>query len=166
MEWVDRLQEVTGWKASRWACDWDVVERELGTRLPCDYKELCERFGPGLFSGYMRVAPADGKYSITYWYRIYKTKAVASLYSPYGVYGRDSRSGLLLWGTSEEAGRFFWFADSGKDPATWPIVALDDGRWNQFEMSVSEFVCSVIIDSGFEPFAIPLPDWPRTFERA
>lgn len=33
-------------------------------------------------------------------------------------------------------------------------------------MSVSEFVYRVITDPGFEPFAIPVPDWPRTFERS
>jgi hypothetical protein len=131
--------------------------------LPSDYKELCERFGPGLFSEYIEVAPTDGKYSISYWYHVFK-KAGATV-EPYGPYEATGRHGLLLWGTSEHADRFMWLADATEDPDNWPIIAISAPEQYRFDISISEFIYKVLTDPEFEPYGIPDPNWPRTFER-
>lgn len=55
MSWVDRLQEATGWHQERLEPDWAELESDLGTTLPEDYKELCARFEPGSFSGFVSL---------------------------------------------------------------------------------------------------------------
>lgn len=55
MQWVDRLREATGWVQQRDDDTWALTESELGPSLPDDYKELCVRFGPGSFSGFVSL---------------------------------------------------------------------------------------------------------------
>jgi hypothetical protein len=61
VQWVDRLQEVTGWQRPRRECEWTATESELGTSFPVDYKEICARFGPGYFSSFFSVLRDDGE---------------------------------------------------------------------------------------------------------
>lgn len=132
MQWVDRLQDVTGWQEPRWECDWRSVESDLGMALPGDYKELCDRFGPGYFSRYIWVVPGMGQESVLYWRQVYKeifeeNPAGAELiFNPYKPCGVDGQNGLLAWGMSEADGRFFWLADAAVNPDEWPILARHD----------------------------------------
>jgi hypothetical protein len=175
MQWVDRLQEVTGWQEPRWECDWRSVESDLGTALPGDYKELCDRFGPGYFSRYIRVVPGLGRESVLYWRQVHKELFEESpvgeelTFSPYKAYGVDGKNGLLTWGTSETEGFFFWLADAAVDPDEWPILARYDmsldQEWDRYEMSVSEFVYRVIADPEFKFYGVARLVWPPTFSR-
>lgn len=176
-QWVDRVQEVTGWREPRWEYDWSEVESMLGGALPVDYKELCERFGPGTFSWHIYAAPPGEEFdSLLYWWRKHKTRvekaprSAAEVFSPYGLYWATGKRGLVYWGRSETEGSFYWLADSGQDPAIWPVVArlgpeLDE-EWYRFDISASEFVYRVIADPEFRPFTICDPrKVPPRFDR-
>jgi SUKH superfamily protein len=175
MDWVDMIQEATGWHGSRWRCDWREAESELGVSLPSDYKELCERFGPGEFSSSIWVMFDQGEDCLLSWRdegnRQFKQGPglARSVYDPYGLYGVNGQSGLLWWGNSDAPGCFFWLADAEKDPDKWPILAreemIPDEEWSRYEMTASELVYRMITDPESYPLSMLNPQLPPTFER-
>lgn len=173
VQWVDRLQEVTGWRGPRYEAEWTATEAALGTALPPDYKELFARFGPGYFSSYVYVLRDDngGTDSLLHVWRFlfqrYERNPVrrARYFAPYEMYGSSGNRGLILWGRSEMAGRFYWLADASADPAGWPLIVrvLPDEDWLRFEMSAAEFIHRAIADPTFQPITVADPAWPPTF---
>lgn len=169
MEWVDRLQELTGWQRRSWECDWEETEAVLGLSLPADYKEMCSKFGPGAFSdGYSDHVSvlADhgppGTSLLSWWsssIHMHGNDSVTSdiLFGPYGLYKNIESSGLLAWGSTEQEGNLFWLADAGRDPDTWPILGkaalTPDEEWFRYDMSTSEFVYRILTDPDYFPFA-------------
>lgn len=175
VELVDRLQGLTGWQGSTWECDWNSVESQLGVALPDDYKELCDRFGPGIFSEYLWVAPGEGGDSVLDWRRAHLSMFEGNpagediTFGSYRPCGLEGPNGLLTWGTSETGGFFFWLVDVAVNPDEWPIVARYDmsldQEWDRYEMSVSEFVYRVIADPEFKFYGVARSIWPPTFKR-
>lgn len=180
MQWVDLLQDLTGWWEPRWECDWTETEAALGTSLPSDYKELCARFGPGCFAEYLMVLAdrGPGRESMLAWWQgdvgLFEDdpESMDMMFGPYEVYGVNERRGIILWACSEPEGRIFWLADAEKDPDTWPIVAkleLAPGEeWYRFELPTSEFIYRALTDPDFGVFSVDKwePGLPRTFERS
>lgn len=175
MRWVDRLQEATGWRGSRWECDWAEVEATLGTRLPSDYKEVYERFGPGQFSSSIALLRDRGANSLLMWWDSYMDwfrddSDIANMsFSPYGYYGAEGARGLIQWGSSDAPGCFFWLADAEKDPDTWPVVATNElvlePDWEMPGVSTSEYVYRMVTDPESEPLSMLRPQLPPTFKR-
>jgi hypothetical protein len=132
MQWVDRLQDATGWRGTRWECDWGSVESAVGVTLPDDYKALCDRFGPGYFSRYIQVTPSLEQEPVVYWKQVHEELFEANpvgeelTFAPYRPCGIDDPNGLLTWGTSETGGYFFWLMDVASNPSQWPILARYD----------------------------------------
>lgn len=109
------------------AVDWDAVAERLGTALPGDYRELCERWGRVRVDRYVTVeAPADddesGLVGFVRW----------SL-----AHGRDLRDdghwdgalwpepgGLLPWGFTAEGTSLFWRTEG--EPDDWTVVTRRD----------------------------------------
>lgn len=185
VQWVDRLQEATGWREPGWECDWSAVESALGTSLSADYKELCDRFGSGYFSS-SHFKPGDVTWNL--WVmpgRGYdpllggRQKSIvlfdgnpdgmATLFTPYEFYGVNGRHGLIQWGRTDTDWNFFWLADAAADPDTWPVMAkrelVPDEEWYRFGMPVSEFVYRVVTDPEFDPFNMAYPQSPPMFRR-
>jgi hypothetical protein len=182
-QWIDRLVELTGWNEPRWECEWTQTEAELGVSLPSDYKELCARFGPGIFAEDYLMVLADqraGKNSLLSWWQLFVKEFGNDAYStelmlaPHEVYGVSRSSGIIPWGHAAPKGLLFWLADAAVDPDSWPVtgkceLALDE-EWHRFDMSASEFVYRALADPAFRPFSVerwwdPDPDPPRTFDR-
>jgi hypothetical protein len=173
--WIDLLQEVTGWCQPRWECDWAETETVLGTRLPSDYKELCERFGPGEFSSSLWVMLDQGPDSLLSWWKADVEQferdrhGVNERYAPHGCYGTNGRHGLIQWGSSDAPGRFFWLADAEEDPDSWPVLATEEvilnTEWDTHRLSASEFVYRMVTDPESEPLSMLRPQLPPTFER-
>jgi hypothetical protein len=172
VEWLDRLQEATGWQGPRREHAWASVEAELGTELPGDWKELWARFGPGSFSYYVFALPdGEGAGSLLHWWRGLREQGerdpewMTTYFDPYALYDPAERKGLIMWGRSETGGRFYWLADGTADPATWPVIARAQGDepWERLAVSVPEFVYRSIADPGFEPFTVADPQFPPAF---
>jgi hypothetical protein len=183
-QWVDRLLELTGWDQPRWECEWGETEAELGVSLPSDYKELCARFGPGIFAEDYLTVLADqraGRDSLLRWWRGFVGEFENDAYGmelmlgPHKVYGINGRSGLIPWAHAAPKGILFWLADAAVDAGSWPIIgkyelALDE-EWHRFDMPASEFVYRALTDSEFRPFSVERwgegegEDVPRTFLR-
>ena len=160
MLWVERLQDVTGWKRPPHQGDWAATEAELGVSLPEDYKELCARFEPGTFSAYVTVLRDHGSDSLLANWRLIGRTAeqldqVARTYEPYGLYSPAAGEGLILWGRSLTEAEYYWHVQASVSPDRWKVVARADslGTWDEFGMSASEFLHHVIADPGFGTFA-------------
>lgn len=178
--WVDRLLGLTGWSQPRWESEWAETEAELDASLPSDYKELCARFGPGIFADDYLTVLADqwaGQNSLLRWWQGLvrdsenHARRMGQMLEPYKVYGINWQSDLIPWCHAEPKGVLFWLADAAVGPDSWPIIgkyelALDQ-EWHRFEMSSSEFVYRALADSEFRPFSVeewePHPE--RTFHR-
>ncbi|MFI9344000.1 hypothetical protein ACIG0D_22450 [Streptomyces sp. NPDC052773] len=160
MEWVTDLVSLTGRQAERQEMEWSGTEREFGTPLPADFKEICEVFGRGSFCGYLELLlPVDATdpYSLVGRWNALKRRwdrpQVRSLFEPYAVF---EASGLILWGESVTEASYYWLADASKDSEEWPVVARTDPleEWHRFDMATSEFICRVLTDGEFRPFSI------------
>lgn len=88
-------------------------------------------------------------------------------FKPYRIYLPGQSEGVIPWGWSEPAGRFYWLADSGTDPDSWPVVCtlVEGVDWYTTTVSASEFVYRVLADPGFEPFSVAEFVDPPTFDR-
>lgn len=179
MQWVDLLQDLTGWQGARWERDWADTEAELGVSLPDDFKELSARFGPGSFADYIRTLPSTGPESLLGWHRRdaefqgdpedYEW-IMGEIYGPYDVFGATGKSGVLRWGLSDAPeGNFYWLADAAVDPAKWPVLAKGDvdgpEEWERFDVTASEFVYRVLTEGDSMVFALreSALERPRTF---
>jgi hypothetical protein len=115
--------------------DWDVVERQLGTRLPADYVEWSDRypsmeFGGTYFKALAWSAPAlieAGPKEAAVWGQI-----------DLGQTFHPEPGGLLPWGQDEEGGAFFWRTEG--DPDDWPVVYCPRFRFFQFDYGFTGFL--------------------------
>jgi hypothetical protein len=122
VDWVERLQQITGWSqpAPRAEVDWGEVESRLGTALPNDYKRVVGIFGGGAFDGYLDLN-----------------------LEPWADLKED---GLLIWAGTEHEDLYCWKAD-GDDPDRWPVVVQSfDYELFSFDCRMAEFVCRILVD--------------------
>ncbi|MCL8010733.1 hypothetical protein [Streptomyces sp. AS02] len=150
---------MTGWQGERQKVEWGEIERRLETRLPADFKEICEVFGRGAFCGYLELLPVDsaGPRSLLGRWTAMKERwanpRMRARFEPYQVF---EQSGLILWGQSVTEASYYWLADASASPETWPIVARTDPleELHRFDVSTSEFICRVLTDRDFRPFSV------------
>ncbi|MCF2533179.1 hypothetical protein [Yinghuangia soli] len=118
--------------------DWLAVEAGLRRRLPQDYKLLVDTFGPGSFDDILGLhVPGP-------WNDWYHQDLVAT---PVGPAPR-----LVHWASTEDE-RFFWAA-TGDDPDTWPIVVLEIGCDEEHHnVRTVEFVHHMLADRH-HPYSI------------
>lgn len=162
MSWVDRLQEITGWREEPWECDWSGTEAALGVAIPSDYKELCERFGPGYFTDSIRIIHDRGEEGmLSQWQsdlRLCRHGGLSSIWDPYHIFGCTERRGLITW-SHNDWGVYHWLADADINPDEWPTLVvgelgLPDGSGYRYDMPASEVIYRVLADPEFEPFTI------------
>lgn len=146
-EWVDRLIEATGWREPPSPCDWAVIEAAFVTPFPSDYKEMCDRFGPGDFCLWVLARPGwgpqpyitalggEGRQTLLRWKDTYTGNQ--RLIALYHNYAESCTNGLIYWGLSEW-GRYFWLADAAQAPEAWPVLATlghgFDEPWYRFDI--------------------------------
>jgi hypothetical protein len=150
---VRRLAELAGvpMNAGR-VFDWPAVERELGTRLPADYKMLAECFPAGWFRGFVSVLPPVGTdyegtlvdYARGELDALRELRESGEASFPYPLFPEPN--GVLPWGCLATAGIACWLTGPG-DPDEWTVVlATEEGAYwdDPFDGSASEFLISVV----------------------
>ncbi len=118
---------------------WDEVERNIGTPLPQDYKQLISLYGLGSFGGYICLlnpfVPALGPNSTFNFYRALNfwnemedlRREDPEIYPPFPGY--PSPGGLLPWGREcSDGGLQCWLTNGVPDD--WGSIILD-GDWTE-----------------------------------
>ena len=144
--WIDRIIAVTGHTGTeRHVYDWAAAEQQLGVRLPTDYKELAETFGPGMFGEWLELMlpTGDGEYGsdlLATWSRnLTPDTAGFTLWEPYGLHPKPG--GLLEWGSTPDGQMHFYWAVEGDDPERWPVISAgDDYLFDRHEYTTAEQV--------------------------
>lgn len=128
---------------------WNPVEEALGMRLPADYKQLAEQYGPGSFANYIHI------------YHPHGVTEFVSLTGPMparvrGHLRNDVERGtypvphnpdsLFTIGVTDNGEYIFWIMDPVDQPDRWRI-AVNEARslqWFTFNGSLTEFLASVL----------------------
>ncbi|MFF4875454.1 hypothetical protein [Micromonospora sp. NPDC000668] len=165
--WIDRIVDVTAWSQEPEGAGWDQVEAELGVALPTDFKELCRRFVPGMFSGYLTLLRPTDEHDFTPLLSMWaggrqvegQSEFGAQIHAPYGVYGPDKGLGLIQWGYDLTEGDYYWLVDRSVEPDRWPVVSRTEAGepWSRFDMSTAEFVYRMLADPEFKPITVADP---------
>lgn len=152
--WARQLAFLTGWDQDPpgTPVDWAAVEKDLGTRLPGDYKETVDLLGPGSFDLYVDVIgprsdDTDG--GLRAWADL-DARHAPSLWDPYPAF--PAPGGLLRWGTSEQELDFVWLTgDHGSegpdDPDDWVVMVREaGGEWETYPYGFGEFLVRALTD--------------------
>ncbi|EME62685.1 SMI1/KNR4 family protein [Amycolatopsis decaplanina] len=137
--YVDEICELVGWRAGdfRPELDWATVERELGTPLPGDYKELLTRFPSGGFRGVIIAsnpgesaeACASVKGENSELLELFGDEDLGYLRGvPYRLFPEPG--GLYPWGSNGAGGTFWWIPTSA-NPDEWGVAYNNRDAWHE-----------------------------------
>jgi len=134
--------------------DWETVERELGIRLPADYKELLTRLPSGAFRGCVEVENpaqsadelANAKRHNDELLKIFADPDTGYLTGTSYVLFPEP-GGLYPWGSNDAGGTFWWITDSA-DPDEWRIAYNDRDDWHEHPGPLSKVIHEILISTG------------------
>ena len=149
----------------RFTLPWSVIEADLATALPDDYKEFVYHFGPGSFGHYLTVNMPGVANSFTE--LTWRARRLHSLSSSIGEpFARPfaqslfpDAGGAFLFATTITGGNLYWITEPS-DPAVWPIV-IEDVGWFEWRGTLAELLLSVFTNTveiealGVEFDAVP-----------
>jgi hypothetical protein len=148
---VDQLAELLGPLPSPHdPVDREIVERELGTRLPADYIEWSRRhpsleFGRDFFKALAWSAGdlmVNGPKQSALWREAERDRAF-----------HPDPGGLLQWGMDEEGGAFFWQMEG--DPDDWPVVYCERFELVRFDNGFTDFLHGMLTGTITHPTLPP-----------
>ncbi|MEU1847868.1 hypothetical protein ABZ499_00965 [Streptomyces sp. NPDC019990] len=131
--------------------DWAQAERDLGTALPADYKQLVGTYGDGVFDETIGLLVPDSAYHDhdLHAQTRERDEILAGLWEfeekPAGL--REAGARVLPWAFEEGSGAFlYWLARSGQHPDEWTVL-YNEGRgplWEHHEMGCLAFLMGVL----------------------
>jgi hypothetical protein len=155
---------------------WASVESQLGTALPDDYKEYVRVFGSGTFDDFIvplnpfsvnkhlnLLSGVEGQREAERVMRLNWPKEAKSIVYPFDVY--PAKDGLLVWGTTTNAGVFLYWYTQGF-PNNWPVVVcnLRDGEHETIGVNMTGFLAAILsgsIGTRLFPEDFPGADKPQ-----
>jgi hypothetical protein len=168
MSAVEQLVMLVVPPPERFSYDWADVERQIGTVLPADFKQLAEIYGPGEFDETFTLhAPtgdgarfdlvAAAREQADTW-RSIREDVIGG--GPLVVFPESG--GLLAWGMVPIGLALCWQTEGAPD--RWPVVVCDDTSLtvgvSRFDGPASEFLLAVLLgqteipylaDTGYRP---------------
>ncbi|WP_189132511.1 SMI1/KNR4 family protein [Wenjunlia tyrosinilytica] len=142
------------------AVDWAAVERQVGLRLPADYKELVGVYGAGCFGEYLHLyqpcaawRELDLVHQVEQGLSSLRFLRDAGALVPYRV---EDPADLVPFGRAENGDECYW-RRTGVEPDEWTVVVGDarGDRWTEFDGGLAEFVLGVLAASSsiaFNPY--------------
>ncbi|MGI5197358.1 SMI1/KNR4 family protein [Streptomyces sp. CA-288835] len=131
--------------------DWRLIEDEVGTSLPRDYKELIDTYGGGLFDNCLWLLEpgcANKHYDL-----LTEIRERAEAFELLWGHGEEKPSELeeegsrvIPWATTENGEFVFWLARFGQEPDTWTVM-VNEGRgaeWEHHQMTCTSFLLAVL----------------------
>ena len=159
---------------------WDEVERNIGTALPQDYKQLVSLYGLGSFGGYVcplnPFVPALGSNSsrfnfyraINFWNEMEDLRREdPEIYPPFPGY--PSPGGLLPWGIECSDGGLQCWLTRG-NPDDWGCIIVDSDwteEYHEYSTTATGFLVGwltgQIVISYYPPFPLQQPLFQPVF---
>ncbi len=130
--------------------DWKQAEKDLGTRLPADYKQFVEEYGRGCLFDYIHIFttfPTDPRGGLKNevkrifgGYKIVTEEYPEAM--PYPLF--PEKGGLLPFAQSEVGNELCWVTNG--TPNRWLVmfVSIGSERYEQYDCSFVEFLCGII----------------------
>lgn len=114
---------------------WGQIEKELGIRLPRDYKQLIQTYGAGEFGGYLIIhspffGDGDGNLlhechnTLEFYRDVRQRNPERMIYPPFPDPG-----GVLPLGRAIGGVLLFWVTEG--DPDEWPVLLSDPGAYEE-----------------------------------
>ncbi|PLW72642.1 SMI1/KNR4 family protein [Streptomyces sp. SCUT-3] len=170
---VARLTEILPPPATPQPKDWEAVERELGTPLPSDYKQLVDTYGGGVFDEtiwLLEPGCPDENYDLLAASKE-REEVLGELWGtgePKPVELQEEGARALPWGYGEGGGEFlYWLVRPGQDPDSWTVM-INEGRgpeWERHPMSCTQFLVSVLTGETDSGIFCELPVETHGFDR-
>ncbi|MGO1056255.1 hypothetical protein [Crossiella sp. CA198] len=146
--------------------DWDLIEAELGSPLPSDYREFCERYpSVRVNEKFVIMHPVclsrEGDL-------LFRVPRILDTFRDMRSVGRDSfplpifpeRGGVLPWGFDEDQGFYFW--KTVGDPDGWTVGVNYRHRSCRHDLNFSAFITGILgggvecenVPRGFADFGV------------
>ncbi|WP_282704072.1 SMI1/KNR4 family protein [Streptomyces sp. CC219B] len=150
--------------------DWAAVEDWLGVRLPDDYRQLADRYGPLDFGEYLWVhvpCAQEGRFDYGEWLRETQREArIEARRLPEDERPRlhPEPGGLLAWGVTRGGDTLFWDTSVSDDPDRWTVVVQHSGPvpgsglrpWHPYELTLTGYLRHTVRE-GWESPSPPGP---------
>ena len=155
------------------AIDWLDVEHRLGHRLPSDYRQIVEVYGPGAFDGFIWVLQPSAPHPHLDLV-VLRRRQLAALrelqaegeHVPYEL--EIGGGELTPWAITDNGDVCFWVRSSADDPDHWE-VAVNEARgpgWAMYRVSASTFLVGVVSGAlAVDLFPDDFPTASPVFER-
>lgn len=162
---IERLTGLVPPNSPRRSRNWAVVEQQLGTALPQDYKELVETYGGGVFDETIWILDPECPHAGANLLDQAKECAeiLAKLWrvepKPPQLM-QDAEAEVLPWAYIEGSGALlYWLRRAGQSPDEWTVM-FNEGRgpeWEYHPTQCTPFLLSVLTG---EADTVYFPDFP------
>ncbi|MFB7109438.1 hypothetical protein [Streptomyces sp. NPDC056190] len=140
--------------------DWAVLEADLGTALPSDFRSLAEAYPILVVDDFLSVSVPRPGAEASWAFESREDEVLQDLYEMGDTEGYvpfPQPGGLISWAQSNSGDSFYW-RTSPADPDAWPVVVRgDNGDWSEFPVGAVEFL------AGVYGRTIDVPGMPRDF---
>ncbi|WP_369391118.1 SMI1/KNR4 family protein [Streptomyces sp. CG1] len=168
---VERLAEMVPPGTPRRSRDWAAAERQLGTPLPDDYKELVETYGGGVFDETVWLLDPecpDEDYNLLH-QATERAEILVDLWETEAKPAelQDADAQVLPWAYVEESGMYlYWLRQPGQKPNEWTVM-LNEGRGPEWEHHASQcvpFLLSLLTGEAETEYFAELPLDTHSFD--
>ena len=125
---------------------WSMIESELGSPLPQDYKDYAQIYGSGYFLQFLQVdIPRTGNPNIRLEKQVVLTSEMFAQFEgadrPYPLW--PAPGGLMPFGGTDNGDTLFWLRRGAPDE--WPVVVADSGGWafELLECGMTDFLAGL-----------------------
>ncbi|MBW3087112.1 hypothetical protein KEM60_03342 [Austwickia sp. TVS 96-490-7B] len=131
--------------------DWIAIENQLGHKLPWDYKQIVEMYGPGVFDDFLWILqPSNVNPNIdlcrqsSEQLNALRTLREGGEEVPFELNIGDEQ--LAPWAVTDNGDICYWVRSSSHDPDQW-IVTVNDSReplWMTLPFTTAEFLYKIL----------------------
>ncbi|MEU6175366.1 SMI1/KNR4 family protein [Streptantibioticus parmotrematis] len=148
--------------------DWAAAERDLGTALPADYRDLVGAFGAGLFDGHVWLLEPDSpdaSHDL-----VADNDGRMEDFEDFWEMGEDKPeqleeegSRLVAWGSTYSGEVLYWLVRPGVSPDAWTVMVNESRgpRWEHHDLTCTAFLAGVLtgrVRSGILASRLPAPE--------
>ncbi|MEU6278742.1 SMI1/KNR4 family protein [Streptomyces sp. NPDC047028] len=168
---MDRLAELIPPFTPRRSRDWVTTERQLGTSLPDDYKDLVETYGGGVFDETIWLLDPecpDEDYNLL-GQATERATALADLWQtePKPAALQEPEAQILPWAYVEDSCmHLYWLRQPGQTPNEWTVI-LNEGRgpeWEHHAAQCATWLLSVLTGETDSEYFCDLPLGSHRFD--